>query len=120
VTRSQPTPRADAVFGALADPTRRKLLRAVVDQAPITATQLAAAMPISRQAVAKHLTVLDDAGLVVKRRVGRETRFEARLDQLDAATRWIEQTDAAWRGRLDRLAQLDSARRAHGDVRRAR
>jgi DNA-binding transcriptional ArsR family regulator len=113
VTRSaQPTPPVDAVFGALADPTRRALLRAVVEQAPVTATQLAADLPISRQAVSKHLTVLDDAGLVVRRRVGRETRFEARLDELDTATRWIEQTDAAWRGRLDRLARLDAERRA--------
>lgn len=95
------------VFAALADPTRRALLRAVVEQAPVTATQLAADLPISRQAVAKHLDLLDQVGLVERTKVGREARYEARLDGLDDATRWIEETSEAWRGRLARLAALD-------------
>ena len=104
-------PRAD-VFDALADPTRRALLRAVVDQAPVTATQLAADLPISRQAVAKHLDLLDQVGLVHRTRVGRETQFDARLDALDDASVWIDETSKAWRGRLDRLAALERTRRA--------
>jgi DNA-binding transcriptional ArsR family regulator len=110
---SAPEPSAD-VFDALADPTRRALLRAVVDQAPVTATRLAADLPISRQAVAKHLKLLDEAGLVQRTRVGRETRFDPRLDALDAASRWIDETSRAWRGRLDRLAALDRTRRTRG------
>ena len=99
------------VFDALADPTRRALLRAVVEQAPVTATQLAADLPISRQAVSKHLDLLDDVGLVRRTRVGRETRFDARLDALADASRWIDDTNRAWKGRLDRLADLDRRRR---------
>lgn len=107
-----PTSAGGDVFAALADPTRRAVLRAVVDQGPVTATQLAAELPISRQAVAKHLDVLDRVGLVERTRVGREARVEARLGRLDEATRWIDETTAAWRSRLDRLAALD--RRSHG------
>jgi DNA-binding transcriptional ArsR family regulator len=108
VTRPDP---ADAVFSALADPTRRALLRAVTERAPVTATELAAELPISRQAVAKHLGVLGDAGLVTPSRVGREARYEARPDQLSAATDWITETAAAWDVRLDRLEQRLRAKR---------
>jgi DNA-binding transcriptional ArsR family regulator len=91
------------VFDALADATRRNLLRAVVDQGPVTATELAAALPITRQAVAKHLGVLRDAGLVAASRAGRETQYEATPDRLRSATAWIEATGAAWDRRLERL-----------------
>ncbi|MBI2704469.1 MAG: helix-turn-helix transcriptional regulator [Actinobacteria bacterium] len=82
---------------------RRALLRAVVDRAPVTATELAADLPISRQAVAKHLTVLTDAGLVEPTRVGREARFEARTENLEPASSWITETSSAWEKRFDRL-----------------
>lgn len=104
-------PRPD-VFEALADPTRRGLLRAVAERAPVTATQLAADLPISRQAVAKHLDLLDHAGLVQRTRVGRETQFAADLDALDEASRWLDDTRRRWQGRLDRLSTLDRSR--HG------
>lgn len=104
----------DAVFGALADPTRRALLRAVVDRAPVTATELAAGLPISRQAVAKHLTVLTDAGLVEPTRVGREARFEARTDNLAGAAGWIDETATAWDSRLVRLEERLREKRRSG------
>ncbi len=94
---------ADAVFDALADATRRSLLRAVVDHGPVTATELAADLPISRQAVSKHLGVLREAGLVAANRAGRETRYDATPSRLRVATDWIDATGRAWDRRLERL-----------------
>jgi len=95
--------RAGAVFDALSDPTRRQVLRGVAERGPLTATALAASLPISRQAVAKHLGVLREAGLVQAERVGRETRFEATPAPLTEAAQWLTATGAAWDQRLDRL-----------------
>ena len=66
---------AGAVFGALSDPTRRQLLAAIAQHPAATATELAAALPISRQAVLKHLTALGEAGLLDRQRSGREVRY---------------------------------------------
>lgn len=93
----------EPVFAALADGTRRDLLRAIAADGPVTATELAAARDISRQAVSKHLAVLGEAGLVEGRREGREVRYRADVAPLAAATSWIEDTGAAWDRRLDRL-----------------
>ena len=95
--------RAGAVFEALADPTRRAVLRDVATRGPRTATEVAAELPISRQAVAKHLSVLRDAGLVVHERAGRETRFRASPAPLADAEAWLHRTGAAWDGRLRAL-----------------
>jgi DNA-binding transcriptional ArsR family regulator len=104
--------RAGAVFEALADPTRRAVLRGVAEQGPLTATELAAGLPVSRQAIAKHLAVLHDAGLVRRERCGREARFSATPAPLAEAGRWLEQTGAAWDGRLHRLtARLEQRSR---------
>lgn len=94
---------ADAVFAALADPTRRGVLQMVALRGPVTATELAADLPVTRQAIAKHLGVLGEAGLVDARRQGRETRYQAQLDALDAVSRWIEDVESAWDERLARL-----------------
>ena len=75
-TQGRPRTTVGAVFGALADPTRRHLVEALAAEPGATATGLAATLPISRQAVAKHLKLLGDAGLVSRRRRGREARFE--------------------------------------------
>lgn len=96
--------RAGAVFEALADPTRRAVLRDVAERGPLTATELARDLPVTRQAVAKHLAVLGEAGLVAPTRHGRETRFSATLAPLADTSRWLAQTGAAWDRRLDRLA----------------
>ena len=97
--------RAGAVFDALADATRRAVLRDVVSHGPCTATELAADRAISRQAVAKHLAVLRDAGLVRHERAGREARFSATLGPLDDAGAWLRATGDAWDDRLARLAR---------------
>ena len=96
--------RAGAVFDALADPTRRSVLRAVAERGPLTATALATTLPVSRQAIAKHLAVLHAAGLVAPERAGRELRFAATPGPMLEAGRWLDHTGAAWDGRLARLA----------------
>jgi DNA-binding transcriptional ArsR family regulator len=103
--------RAGAVFAALADPTRRHLLEALAAAPGATATGLAASLPISRQAVAKHLKLLGDAGLVSSRRSGREARFELDPRPLGEAAAWLEAIGAEWEERLGRLGRLLSSRR---------
>ena len=95
--------RAGAIFAALADDTRRTVLGVVSQRESATATELTEVVPITRQAVAKHLGVLRDAGLVQAERVGRETRYRARSGALRPAATWIAETDAAWTARLDRI-----------------
>jgi ArsR family transcriptional regulator, cadmium/lead-responsive transcriptional repressor len=98
--------RAGAVFAALADPTRRHLLEALAAEPGATATGLAASLPISRQAVAKHLKLLGEAGLVSSRRSGREARFELDPRPLGEAAAWLGTISAEWDGRLRRLQRL--------------
>lgn len=95
----------DPVFAALADPTRREVLRAVAGGRDLTATQVAADLPVSRQAVVKHLQVLAGAGLVTAERHGREQCFRVTPAPLDDALRWMVGVGAAWDDRLDRLRQ---------------
>jgi DNA-binding transcriptional ArsR family regulator len=103
---------SDAVFAALADPTRRSILRAVAERGPVTATALSDGLPISRQAVAKHLGLLRHAGLVVADRAGRETQFVAVGAPLDDLAAWAEQTSRRWDDRLARLRERLGERRA--------
>ena len=109
--------RAGAVFEALADATRRAVLRDVAERGPVTATELAAELPVTRQAIAKHLAVLREAGLVDHERAGRETRFSARPGPMADASRWLAATGSAWDDRLDRLtARLEQRARDRQDT----
>lgn len=90
----------DDVLAALADPTRRKLLDVLAAHGEATATTLAADLPVSRQAVVKHLAVLEQAGLVAGRRSGREVRYTLRSQPLGATTRWMAGLAAEWDARL--------------------
>lgn len=105
-----PSPASDqrvgAVFAALADPTRRHLVESLTADPGATATVLAAGLPISRQAVAKHLAMLGDAGLVSPRRNGRETNFELRPQPLTEAMEWMGAVGTEWGNRLDKLGRL--------------
>ena len=101
---------SDDVFTALADPTRRTVLREISARGTATATELAGALPVSRQAVAKHLAILGHAGLVAGRREGRETRYRLTPEPLDAAIAWMEEVGARWDRSLARLSER--ARRA--------
>jgi DNA-binding transcriptional ArsR family regulator len=101
---------ADEVFVALADPTRRQLLDMLAACGEASATTLAATLPVSRQAVVKHLAVLDRAGLVHGLRRGREVRYSVRPERLDATARWLASLAAEWDARLaaiKRLAESD-------------
>jgi DNA-binding transcriptional ArsR family regulator len=93
-----------AVFGALADPTRRGILVAVSEH-PATATELAGSLPISRQAVVKHLSALSAAGLVERERAGREVRYRISPEPLSEAVSWMAEVGGQWDQRLARLRQ---------------
>lgn len=96
---------ADAVFAALADPTRRALVQSLA-AAPATATVLAKDLPMSRQAVAKHLAMLSAAELVAAERRGRETRYTLRPEPLRQVSRWVDEVGAEWADRLSRLERV--------------
>jgi DNA-binding transcriptional ArsR family regulator len=91
------------VFAALADPTRRQMVQMLARGQEITASALADELPMTRQAVAKHLAVLDRAGLVERERHGRETRYRLAPEPLGDAERWLHDAGAAWDERLARL-----------------
>ncbi|MDQ6731171.1 MAG: metalloregulator ArsR/SmtB family transcription factor [Actinomycetota bacterium] len=100
------TPNSDAaglVFGALADPTRRRLLTSLADH-PATATDLAQGLPISRQAVVKHLAALSDAGLLQRERSGRDVRYRFTPRPLSEAASWMAAVSGEWDKRLATLA----------------
>jgi DNA-binding transcriptional ArsR family regulator len=86
----------DRVFAALADPRRRELLELLGRSAGSSASSLAAGLPISRQAVAQHLAVLEDSSLVSRRRVGREVLFSVRPERLAATATWLTDRAMAW------------------------
>jgi DNA-binding transcriptional ArsR family regulator len=98
-----------AVFSALADPTRREVVRSLAERPGLTASHLAGELPMTRQAVAKHLGALSTAGLVTARREGRETRYTLTPAPLAEAIEWMTAVGAAWDSRLERLARRTSA-----------
>ncbi|HEX4288245.1 MAG TPA: metalloregulator ArsR/SmtB family transcription factor [Trebonia sp.] len=84
------------VFAALADPRRRELLELLAGTPGVSAGALAARLPVSRQAVAQHLTVLEECALVSRRRVGRQVLFSVQADGLAAAADWLRDRATAW------------------------
>ncbi|MDQ3410709.1 MAG: metalloregulator ArsR/SmtB family transcription factor [Chloroflexota bacterium] len=94
---------SDAIFAALADPTRRRMIARLLTGEAVTATRFASDLPISRQAVRKHLSTLEEAGLVRSERVGRETRFELTPEPLADVVSWLARVEAAWDRRLAAL-----------------
>jgi len=97
--------RVDLVFDALGDPARRTLVAAVGERGDATATELAADLPVTRQAVAKQLAALADAGLLRATRSGRETRYAVTPEPLADAVAWMVDVGAAWDERLARLGR---------------
>ena len=93
------------MFAALADPTRRQVVRTLSQQPDLTASSLAGELPMTRQAVTKHLAALDRAGLVSARREGRETRYTLTPAPLADAVRWMDDVGAEWDTRLAKLAE---------------
>jgi ArsR family transcriptional regulator, cadmium/lead-responsive transcriptional repressor len=106
----------DELWAAIGDPTRRRVVDVLLDRGEATATAMAGELPVTRQAVAKHLAVLDRAGLVQARRQGREVRYAIRPQRLVAATRSMAQVAAEWDVRLSaikRIAEAVARKQAH-------
>ncbi len=101
----------DRVFAALGDAGRRSLVEAVASRGTATATELAADLPVTRQAVAKQLSALADAGLLRATRTGRETRYEVTPGPLEDAVEWMVSVGTAWDERLTALGGSLAKRR---------
>jgi DNA-binding transcriptional ArsR family regulator len=100
---------ADRLWAALADPTRQRLVDLILGAGGATATALARDLPITRQGIAKHLAVLERAGLVEASRAGREVRFTVRRDRLDQATGHMARILENWDRRLATIKHLAEA-----------
>jgi DNA-binding transcriptional ArsR family regulator len=95
------------VFAALADPTRREMVNRLLQEGSTSVPALTATLPISRQAVAKHLAALNHAGLVERAPArGREVLYQLRPGALEPAAAWISAADSAWETRLERLRDV--------------
>ena len=101
----------NTLFDALADPTRRGLLQRLVQDGPDTASRLAVDLPVTRQAVVKHLQSLVEAGLATPERNGREVLYRATPEPLAQAVGWLLAAGARWDERLARLERLAGPRR---------
>ena len=99
----------DALWSAIGDPTRRRLLDLLLADGPGTATSLSEGLPVTRQAVSKHLVVLDRAGLVRSAAAGRERRYQVDEAQLARAAEQLNSVGAAWDARLQRIKRLAEA-----------
>jgi DNA-binding transcriptional ArsR family regulator len=98
----------DRVFAALADARRRELLELLARRPGLSAGGLAALLPVSRQAVAQHLAILEEARLVVRRRAGRQVLFAVRTEGLTATAGWLTARAAAWEGKTGAAAGDDA------------
>jgi DNA-binding transcriptional ArsR family regulator len=99
----------DQVWTAVGDPSRRRLLDLLLDTGESTPTKLASQLPLTRQAVSKHLAVLERAGLVDSTPQGRQKTYRIRIDELDRATRGIAAVAARWDRRLGRIKAIAEA-----------
>ena len=97
--------RADALFHALADRTRRDIVRRVLT-GEHSISGLAAGYPMSFAAVQKHVAVLERAGLVVKRRTGRQQLASGDIEAVRSVASMFTELESIWRGRIDRIDQL--------------
>jgi len=102
---SESEDRADALFHALSDRTRRDILRRVL-AGEQSISQLAALYPMSFAAVQKHVAVLERAGLVTKRRSGREQLASGDVEAVRSVASMLDEIEATWRGRIDRIDLL--------------
>jgi ArsR family transcriptional regulator, cadmium/lead-responsive transcriptional repressor len=99
----------DDLWSAIGDPTRRRMLDILLAAGPGTATSLAEQLPVTRQAVAKHLLVLDQAGLVHGTATGRERRYQVDQAQLARAVAQLTSVGASWDARLQRIKRIAEA-----------
>ena len=104
----------DELWSAIADPSRRRVLDLLISNGDVSASWLAGHVPFSRQAVSKHLAVLEQAGLVSRRKQGREVLYQVQAGRLDQATRAMAGLAAQWDRRLDTIKRLAEA--AHAEA----
>ena len=98
-----PTAEAQPVFAALSDPTRRQVLSLIGESGEASASRLARSLPVSRQAVHKHLASLAAAGLIADRRQGREVLYRLTPAPMSEAMSWMASVGAQWDTRLAAL-----------------
>ena len=99
----------DDLWSAIGDPTRRRMLDLLLADGEGTATTLSERLPVTRQAVAKHLAVLERVDLVHAHATGRERRFRVDDDQLSRAVAQLSSVGAAWDARLQRIKRIAEA-----------
>jgi DNA-binding transcriptional ArsR family regulator len=104
----------DELWSAGGDPSRRRVLDLLVSHGEVSASWLAGRVPFSRQAVSKHLVVLEQAGLVSRRKQGREVLYQVQADRLDQAARAMSDLAAQWDRRLATIKRLAEA--AHAEA----
>jgi ArsR family transcriptional regulator, cadmium/lead-responsive transcriptional repressor len=102
----------DELWSAIGDPSRRRVLDLLVSHGEVSASGLAERVPFSRQAVSKHLVVLEAAGLVSRRKQGREVLYQVEAGRLDQASRAMAELAAQWDGRLAAIKRLAEAAHA--------
>jgi DNA-binding transcriptional ArsR family regulator len=99
----------DELWSAIGDPTRRRMVDLLLLTGDGTATTLGQQLPVSRQAVAKHLSVLDRVGLVRGTSAGREKRYRVDDEQLARAVAQLSSVGSAWDARLQRIKRIAEA-----------
>jgi DNA-binding transcriptional ArsR family regulator len=110
----------DELWSAIADPSRRQVLDLLVSNDAVSASWLAGRVPFSRQAVSKHLVVLERAGLISRRKQGREVLYQVQASRLDQATRAMAGLAAQWDRRLATIKRLAEATHAENKKRDSR
>lgn len=103
----------NTVFQALADPTRRAVIQQLIS-GPASITELAEPFEMALPSFMKHIGVLEDAGLIRSKKIGRVRTCEIKPKQLTAAEKWINTQTSLWEGRLQRMASYVEARAAKG------
>lgn len=102
------------VFQAIADPTRRQMLKLLGDR-ELSVTQISSHFPVSRTAVNKHLHILADAGLVSHRKAGRETRYQLQAEKLLELKKWLSYFEQYWDNKLSILKHLVESDEENGE-----
>ena len=108
----------DELWSAIGDPSRRRVLDLLVSNGEVSASWLAGRVPFSRQAVSKHLVVLEQVGLISRRKQGREVLYRVEANRLDQATQAMADLAAQWDRRLATIKRL--AESAHHEAKRKR
>jgi len=108
----------DELWSAIGDPSRRRVLDLLVSNGEVSASWLARRVSFSRQAVSKHLVVLQQAGLIIRRKQGREVLYQVEADRLDQATRAMARLAEQWDRRLITIKRLAEA--AHAETKERR